>query len=827
MKRFMNFIMSSFLIIIFGSCSLASRESVKLDYQNQQIINTLDNGPFKSIKPDGSFDKENFDSWNFQKETMTLTHQKFVDGAITSTYVYSIEIVEDISVESGTIRVYGSGPLNNKFIGISALTNSVGAFVKFNIQDNDQNIIENARKKVQWEYAANPIIYRTHVLYGNKNLVTLTEEEFFQVTDYSYLKPVQEIGLDGKPRYLFKNVKVLNGVETPRDDLILKSLKLLPEGFDIYEIEVKGVNKYLGIQYSKEPNNSKMKILQGNSEEEVLRALNSLKYFNYQLETDAARPNRVIKATKNQILVKLRKTGGAAPGTGTYFWEGTEELSFNSKNMTLQVVNTFNPVNPTEPFGVTNIFNYTIKMVDDVSATSGIFTITGNGNYHGMYAALRVEERKNNTIFADFIVNATEAGAKAQLEALELAPTLNYQDIVTAEKPYRLIENLESIGKQWVALVPGDLGGMEFDSQNTEIYEFLDLTARTLKYTSIKEGIPSESYYKVDVAFDINDTRGIVQLIGYNGPTFDHVDTTKILHGIYISIERGSELYKTQAKYYKSYDLEDAKQGMSRIPLFNLHERSSVPSDYRVISQMEKFGPWVALVYAGGTPGEVADSVPNGSTPSYFVNDTDTWEFDLSLLLEVKITRTVAGVSATPAIYRIRSIQDISETYGIFQFQLFSGIDLGYDNMYFAIKTGKGSDASKGYIGIGSTEADAVAALNKINSPARLLHNYSAASVAPVSPNVIETISGIRYIEFNKDSSGNYNGTIIPYNTKIYTFDLNTLTFLVETYRPSQKDPSIESYTITMRLDEGYHAGVFQINGEGLPLNRQFGRLDV
>ncbi|MGL4387776.1 MAG: hypothetical protein ACRCTJ_00060 [Brevinema sp.] len=350
---------------------------------------------------------------------------------------------------------------------------------------------------------------------------------------------------------------------------------------------------------------------------------------------------------------------------------------------------------------------------------------------------------------------------------------------------------------------------------------------RTLKYTSIKQGVASESFYKVEVPFDISDSKGVIQLIGYTGSDFTTIDSTKEKHGAYIAIARGSELYKTQAKYYVGYNLEEVKKGVDEVPLFNLHERSSVPSDYRVITQMEKFGPWVALVYGGGAPGEVADSIPAGSAPSYFINDTYRWVFDTRLLLEVKITKTIGGVSDPETTYRIKPINDISETYGVFQFELFSGIDLGYDSLYFAIKTGSGSEGDRGYIATGGTEANAIANLDKINSPTRTLHNYNAESTAPVIPNVIRKIDSRRYMEFSRDTSGAYNGGITPYQTKIYKFDLSTLVMEVETYVPTQNQPSTETYSIKMRLDEGDFAGVVELQGPGLPLNRQFLRIDV
>ncbi|MGL4389118.1 MAG: hypothetical protein ACRCTJ_06985, partial [Brevinema sp.] len=456
------------LLMTFTGCSLVSRSAIKFGYQDQQFINTLDNGPLKTISANGVFDINNYESWDFQKETMTLHFKKYEAGILASSTMYTLEIVADNSVQDGIIRVYGNGPLNSKFIGISALTNGTGAFFKFSIQDTDSDIINNARSKPHYEYVANVLIYQLHVLFENKKIILLNSEEFFNSENYTSITPVVQTDPSGKPCYIYKRETFVSGTTTPDSDVVIKSVKILPLAREVYQVDIDGKTVYLGLEFSQQNGSSKLKMVHANNEAGVSVALENLKHFNYQFEGDADLPNRVIQVANGNNFVKLRKSAGTPVGEGTYYWEGTEELLFDAKAMTLKVISTFNPTDPTVPSGVTNIYNYKIKMVRDNSGTRGIFSITGSGEYHSLYAALRIEQ-VGGKLYADFKINATEAGAQAQLDALNLSPTLDYQDKITAEKPYRLVINLESIGKQWVQLTESELGGMEFDSQNTEI----------------------------------------------------------------------------------------------------------------------------------------------------------------------------------------------------------------------------------------------------------------------------------------------------------------------------------------------------------------------
>lgn len=822
MKQVFKYTLWVMFVLIFNiGCTLSSRQTFDLSYQESKLLNTLQKGPYKSLASDGLFDAKNHALWDIDTVNMEISISDVIAGVKQNTTIYSFEMIEDIDVQSGIIRFYGAGSYNDMYAGVSALTNVVGAFLKLSIQDTTNNAVSNASKKPYWEYATDPIIFRANNLYVDKSIVTLDVDGFFDLAQYEFIIPRKV-----KDQFKFEHYSVVGAITNKLSDIIVNSTRLIPNNIEIYQVTINGVDRYAGMEFYPDKTSTRMKFIIGSSFDDVFNRVNLMKLFGWDLLENARISNKVIRLLSSFQMVFLTKIPGALDiKEGDYYWDKTDELIFDADKMTLNIITTFSILPPYGPFGATNFLSYNLKMIEKQSDTAGIFEIKGVGKYADKWGILNAIP-VGNIMYADFEVANSLVEAQRKLTDILTTTNYKYQDQKSARLPYRLIENMDGIGSIWVKLQKDATGSMSYDIANTEHYNFLDLDKRTLRYAFFTKGAMNESFYKVEIVTDNNITNGAFLLKGFTDNSFTTPSTSAPMHNKYIAIDRGSELYKTQAKYAVANTLEEAQRELSKVLLFNLHERSSLPSNYRVISAMEKYGKWIALIYPGSTfPGDVPIGLAPSTAPNFIQDNTYEITFNTSVIPQFTLIAKIAPAADTfPDTYDLETIVEISPTHAIFKLsKTISGNGPDLDGKFMAVRSDVGVSSDKAYIGIGDTQIEAEDNLTKLAT----FYNYHAKDTAPLNATVIETIKDISFMESALDATtGLAIGSFIPFNTKYYKFSYNPLTLIIDTVEPSGNKPK-ECYSLITKVDGGDHFGIFQLYGSGLSLDNLFIRIDV
>ena len=866
MKQMFKYTLWIMFVLIFNlGCTIASRDTVDLEYQDSKILETLIQGPYKSIEASGDFNQASHSVWNFDTTNMEATTYIVADTAELEKATYTFDVTRDDSMQEGIIRLYGSGPLNDQYMGLAALTNAHGSFLKINIQNDEANAIENAAKKPFWEYVTDPTIFRANMKYGGQTIVSLDSEGFWNVENYEYLIPVTDDTSGPIPQYYFEHfivttdpdTRVTTATEQPR--IYLTSTTLIPANTEIYRAKINDVDRFIGMEFfSDREISTEIKFINAATFEEAKEALTSptsTLTFGWDLQENALINNKVIRLLSEYKMVLAEAVDGNSTAlvdlTNTdYFWDKTDQLEFNADDMTLKVITTRHLTDPDKYFGVTNFLSYELKMTKYSSDTAGVFQIQGVGKYDGHWGILSADpdlDKNPDTdiIYADFkTVKPTDADASnaaiTLLQETVDTPTYKYQDQDSARRPYRLAETMEEVGDTWVKLTEDATGSMSYQPDKTEIFTFLDIDKRTLQYALVSGGSTVNSFYKVEVVVDNNNTNGVFLLHGYTGPDFMTADSTRPMHGRFIAIDRGSELYKTQAKYAVGRTLEETKSALANVLLFNLHEKNALPSNYRVISAMEKHLTWIALTYNDpatdlpADPGVVPPGLmPGTDIPVHVRNSTYELDFKTDTELTVSVSAITPnesnpgeeGIVTGPTTYELIVAQEFSPTRAVFELAAIRGSGgPNWDTQFMAVETGTGVNGNKAYIAFGVDKDTAVTALDKID---RAFYNYHAKNSAPKEASVIKTIKDISFIESDTEGAPKLpNGIFTPYNTKYYHFTHSPLTVTISITNAAGLLSS-HVYGLEAVEDNGDFRGIVQLKSEGLPLHDEYLRIDV
>ena len=841
MKQMFKYTLWIMFVLIFNmGCTLASRESFDLEYQESRLLETLKNGPFKSLQTSGTYNQNAHSVWNFDTERMEATTYDVAASVELPRTIYSFDVVEDAGTQAGIIRLYGSGPHNDKYVGVVGLTNAHGSFLKLNIQNELADAIQNASNRPFWEFVTDPTIFRAHMIYPNLTIVSLNSEGFWDETDYETYTPVTT-AIDGIVKYFFDRKKYTTAPgarTTTAVDLAqieLKTTTLIPADIEIYELEapVDG-NDYMGIEYFNNTNISTgMKIVFGASYAEVKRLLTdpSTK-FAYDLAGNAKIDNKAIRLLAPFQMVKLTKTGDElTTRAGVYTWDSTDELILDASKMTLNIISTL------DPKGVTNFFTYNLKMIKINNITGGTFQLSGIGKHDGRFGVVNaLKDPVTGIMSADFEI--MEAGKTAddafnRLETLVTTPDYYYQDKEKAILPYRLAKTMRTAGKIWVKLNETPLGDYLYSAANTEHYNFLTDGSggkRHLKFTSFSGGTPATSFYKVEVVVDNNSTNGMFQLKGYIDENFITPDTTRPMHNRFMAVDLGTGIYKTQAKYALGFTLEEARTALTKVRLYNLLEEASLPSDHQVISALEKFSSWVAMTYKNGIALHPPGFVPVGGTaPSYISDNSIKLIFKTKPKLEVHVSQNITGEGAAntgTTIYELKVIDGYSPTNGTFELTKKSGTGgPDWNSKFMALGIGTGSTGTEAHIGVDATQTVAEDIRNAIT--AKNLYNYHDEESAPKDARVLKNIAGIEYMKSELES-GIPNGTFIPWNTEYYTFTYTPTFTLTVNKIDATGDKTPQEYELLISTDDGDNAGIVKLNApDGGPLHDSYMRIDV
>ncbi len=729
MKR--KLLLKIMIVNILAGCSLQSRELFDMYYQDQQITGEVDNVVYKSLNEAGIHNSKNYTYWVFDTTEKVAKIGKCENGHFLKEEAYTIEVIDDITVEEGILRLYGSGEYNDKFVGMVLLTNTHGSYMKMNIQDVREGILEGARKESYWMYASDSIIYRMHKNYNEEKIIELDANGFMKNDDFEKIVPYidNEYLLDRR-NYTINRVGdyETNETEGRYDNYELENedfvTKLVAPNREITYGLKEGVNNkgmYWVIEYDSKPGSTKMRITNGNTEAEAIENLeNDLegREFTHELEREAYRDNRGLEHIDGKTMVMMDKM--LINDTGEYYWEKTDEIKVEVETMSATMITTYNLSTPEIENGVTNKYEVDVR-IEEVweeksGILSGVMSFTSKwGRYVNKYVSFRTkiedkdtEDEKTYMAISLHKISDPESESKktealkAAIEALvdegstpylpsdpkpssSVTPseTLKvFQDKESALKPYRLAINMGEVGEYWVKLqYSKEMGGMIYDPDDTEIMNIKDTESgvvkadkRKIEYTIIKEGNTNETVYDVLVSYDVNDTNGVYLLSYESG-----ADTGK--DGKYMAIAKGKDIFRAQAKYAFGNTVEEAIENRNNEPLHNLHERINLANEYKVIYNMYNYGEWGAMVYNGEFPGVVPTPTPvTGTTPMYMKENTYNINFDITLgrpRIKVKQVKSVDIVNNKEVVtyndevtYEIYAVDQTSEYHGVFQLKL-------------------------------------------------------------------------------------------------------------------------------------------------------------
>ena len=861
MKQMFKYTLWIMFVLIFNlGCTIASRDTVDLEYQDRKILETLIKGPYKSLETSGSFNQASHSVWSFDTTNMEATTYIVADTEELQKETYTFDVIRDDSMQEGIIRLYGSGSFNDKYMGLAALTNAHGSFLKINIQNAEADAIENAVKKPFWEYVTDPTIFRANQKYGKKKIVSLDDEGFWNVDTYDYFIPETDTSGEITQYYLdyftvtTDPITLLTTTSPPtRIDLI--STTLIPANTEIYKATINGAEKFVGMEFFGDiVVSTEMKFIIANTLDEATNALTSLQStFEWDLEENATINNKVIRLLSEHQMV-LTKTVEDSPTTvigytnADYFWDMTDELKFNADEMTLEVITTRHLTTPDVYFGVTNTFSYELKMTKYRSDTAGVFQIKGIGNYGGKWGLISAIQDTDTDgtpiMYADFQIKDNDGGetlSNAAIDALKTmigTPKYKYRDQDSARRPYRLAKTMSDVGKTWVKLTKDATGSMLYVPSETEAFSFLDINKRTLQYALTSGGNTITSYYKVEVVVDNNDTNGVFLLHGCNQAGESR--PTAPMHGRYIAIDKGTLIYNAQAKYAVGLTLDEAKAGLNDVLLLNLHEKTSLPSNYRVITAMEKHLTWVAMTYKD--PANTANNLPPGivptagdtQTPVLLPNNTIELDFDTTKGVLVKV-RSITPVgedgegsdTSGTTVYKLEVLQEYSPTHAVFKLTKESGGGgPDWNGSTMALKAGSGAEGNKGYIALDRDRETAEKLLEGYGNN----YNYHAKNTAKKEATVIKTIVGASYIQSDVHTDGpnigKPDGTFTPYDTKYYEFNADPLTLKISITNAGGSARS-DLYGLVATEDNGKYRGIVQLKSDGFPEHDKYLRIDV
>ena len=843
MKQMFKHTLWIIFVLIFNiGCTLTSRETVDLEYKESKLLETLARGPFKSLEPGGNFNKASHNVWDFDVTNMEATIYVVEELTELQKVIYTFDIIEDVSIQEGVIRLYGAGPNNDKYVGISALTNADGVFLKFSAQDKVAGAVSAASDKPFWEYASEPTIFRVHNKYLNQDIVSLDAEGFFDEAWYTNIIPEIVLSAAGEELLVFKHTEITTdattGVETktPLADIIVETATLIPANTEIYTVTIDGATKFVGIEYYPDKTKTVMKFIIADSFENAQKELSDSDFFGWDLKSDAKINNKVIRLLSEHQMVKLTHVNPAGTDLkdADYFWDKTDELIFDADEMTLNIITTLDLDNSSVlEKGITNYLSYDLKMIKKESDTAGIFEIKGAGKYNNKYGVVNaIPILDTDIMYADFEVVDTENEADNLLtDMLTTTTNYSYQDVINARRPYRLAEEMDAIGHTWARLYEDVDGTMSYDPNETERYTFVDLEKRTLEYEVFTGNTKTKSYYKVKVIIDNNKTNGVFLLEGVE-PDFVTPNTTVPMHNKYIAIDKGTEIYKTQAKYAVGDSLEEAQVALTKVPVFNLHESITLPINYKIIVSMENSGPWVALKYENSSkPGDITDPTPEvGAIPNFIKTDTYQLTFDTTDGPQFSAVIKKDSMNDITAKYNLSVEKEYSNTHAVFEIKHTSdGADpLSWGSKFMAIRRGVGATLEdKAYIAIGGNPTEAENELKRIGE----FYNYHLESTVPINASVIKTVHGIPYIQSETNASdavlnpGLPNGTFKPFNTKYYYFSYTTLQLTISNTTPTGESLA-EVYNISYKVEKNDYSGVVQLSGNG-SLDKKFMRIDV
>ncbi|MGL5253706.1 MAG: hypothetical protein ACRC9L_01595 [Brevinema sp.] len=427
------------LLVLLAGCSLAREQAFNLGYKDRRVIDNLKKQALYSIDEEGVYNQKNHDLIVFDGDLLLMTFTSVVNGVEQGVSEYSVEVVEDISSSEGIFRLYGSGPLSGKYIGMQILTNFNGAYAKLNFQDTQSGAIEAARSMPYWNWVTDPLVFRSFKSFPVGTPVVYLSDP---------LAPVDAVdGVDASTRQQqLRFIKLANPLGTHHTNMVVSidskgtattvddsyqmtfntvvpvgnrtnlfvtyeilTVKLMAPNTEIYGVRVVdvgttgsspiggtplvGATGFIAVEFYSDSDRSKVaaRIAFETSELNALASMRAKPLYRWETLSTADLPTRVFDRFKGEPLVQvfpyvsdeITPAGGGVNNLPlTYNWENTREFHFNTTNFTVRVLDVRNRT--------TNSVNYRFQMIDDVSTNEGIVQLQGAvGSLAGQYFHIR------------------------------------------------------------------------------------------------------------------------------------------------------------------------------------------------------------------------------------------------------------------------------------------------------------------------------------------------------------------------------------------------------------------------------------------------------
>lgn len=299
--------------------------------------------------------------------------------------------------------------------------------------------------------------------------------------------------------------------------------------------------------------------------------------------------------------------------------------------------------------------NYALEVIKDISEFEGIYRIHGSGSFSGLYMGIYAETNINGSL-VKIEVASSENGL---LEKTRQKNHWDYASDVLVNRVFKVF-NSEKIIK-----LNGDL---KYDVKKTTNAVFsIDSSTGALqaKFIEVKpiirnkrnaSGIQSQTVESV-----LGDLQALsVQILSSNKELY------QLASGSYFAVEFYTDpvFEKIRMKFAQGSTKEETLNKLSALSEYRWEGEKTADIPNRVLEKI-KDRPIVTL--------QRFDAPPIGASPSPIViNDAYDWEntteygIDLATMVAkvIDINNKISNVNG----YRVRMIEDISDTEGIFQF---------------------------------------------------------------------------------------------------------------------------------------------------------------
>ncbi|SFB83796.1 hypothetical protein SAMN02745150_01021 [Brevinema andersonii] len=828
----MNKIVCLLLFSLSVSCSLVKEEAFKLSYAERKVIDTFGKHELLSLEPNGYWNSQEYKTLLFNGDFLTMQSTIISGGKIVRVENYALEVIKDVSKFEGIYRIHGSGAYSGLYMGIYAETNSTGSLVKVEVGLSENGILDKARTKNNWDYASDLIVNRVFKVFHSEKIVKLNNDLKYDVKETT--NAIFSINrVTGELRAEFTEVKPVTrsrrDVSTTASRTILTSLgniqaqsvQILGPNLEVYRLASGG---YFAVEYRTDPvfGKLRMKFAQGLTKEEVLNKLSAISEYYWESEKTADIPNRVLEKIKDRPIVTLKAFNAPPIGASSspiiipdaYDWENTTEYRINIETMWAKIIDVNNKIS--------NINDYRVRMIEDISDTEGVFQFLGTGLLNGQYAKLSITNVDKK---AGWLV------LSADKEKFEQQPVTNdIQDNFEAQQPHRVVIEMQQRGKTWV----GVMDDGTYSKTATTNWSF-DAEKLLIQAKILTNSVPKTSTYSFKIVSNESGEKGtfLLKTTAENFPNSENdTDMGSPFDNFYFAVQLGNGVNNGRALMEIGMEQHQVEYALKHRAVQNLYEQSVVPSTDKIVKALAGLTPWIKL--------------KNGY---YSETETEIWWFDSDTMEAVvmEITMSNGDVVTNASRFALEMSRDVGAIEGAFllkpsenktpittDYPNSTGTEINtpfdaHKDKHMYVLTGTATTANRAYIGFGGTVDNA-----KTAKPTDAA-NYHTRADAPLSAEAIQSAvdnaknKGHLYVKLAANATtapGVVNpGLYVPYETEEVQFSTDPLQVTITTIKRNNTRTT-NTYPLQIVKAENQSKAIFKYLGTG-PLGLKFGGIAV